>query len=479
MADSITIGSYVISTDESASTTDGVTLMPFDLDQPTLSLFRPRITTDASEITFYAHVNATSTATLKTRVDAVTTAIQAGGDSVVKFGDDTIYQIQLAGGGYQSSTGECDVEYGELDAVVSCRLRYVRFQPSAGGGSGGSVTNPTGLTGSVQFAVGRGPSGRLRVVASAIFKDESGTDARANALAWVRDFYATQSLPDFLPGSNRLRRVDDTVAVEPADEDVTIAGQAAASVTLEDIGSDLTDLNQLVNRAAVAVSLQTPELDVLGGAAPRLVTVSGNFEIKTDGSATWDASDSVPTITIEILRTAVDVLYDSALERLGLTRGEMQQLTGDLNASQEGSISFQITAATQDSRYVTYEEDLAASVTSNVSYTGNYGGGETAHLAGAEGEATITHTLTIEALNSGVSYQRPNEVAGNRYRLISGGQSRPKTRTTRPFVGEVGAAATITRGSWTRVYKYENDGTARTAAGGLEGLISQVFSQEV
>lgn len=476
MADSITIGSYEISTDVTASDTDGVTLFPFDHDQPTLSLFRPRVTSGATEISFFAHVNADNVATLKTRVEAVQSAVIAGGDATVKFGSDTVYQVQLAGGGFQSSEGETEVEYGELDALVFCRMRYLKFQPSGGAGGGGaSVENPEGLTGSVQFAVGRSPAGKLRVVASAIFKDEEDSTARENALAWVRYFYTPQSLPDFLPASDRLRRVDDTVTVEQADEDVTIAGQAAASVTLEDIGSELASVNALIARASVAVNVETPELDVRGGLAPRFIAVSGNFEIKTDGSSTWDSSDSVPTVTLAILKTAVNSIYDAALARLELTRGEVQQLSGTLASTEEGSVSFQIRGVTADTRFVVWDESLAVNATSNVTYTGNYGGGETSHLAGSEGDATITHSLVCEAINSGVSYQKPLEVAGSSYRLISAADSKPKTRQARSFVGAEGADATITRGSWTRVYKYENRGSNRTAGGGLESVISQVL----
>jgi hypothetical protein len=158
-----------------------------------------------------------------------------------------------------------------------------------------------------------------------------------------------------------------------------------------------------------------------------------------------------------------------------MTRGEVQQLSGTLSSTQEGSVSFLIRATTADTRFVVWDESLAVNATSNVAFTGNYGGGETAHLSGSEGEATITHSLRVEAINSGVSYQEPLEVAGSGFRLISAADSRTKTRQARSYVGDEGADATITSGSWTRVYRYENTGGNRTAGGGIASIIGQVL----
>jgi len=476
MADSITLGSYVISTDESASTTDGVSLLPLDEAQPTISLFIPRVTSDLSEIAFYVHVTAASTSALKTAVDTVTSAVtQNTGDATVKYGSDAVYEILLAAGGYESSQGETTVDYGELDAVIYCVVRYLRFQPSSGAGSAGGVENPDGLVGTVQWAVGRSSVGKLRVVASCIVRDTESTTARENALAWVRNFYSTQSLPSWLPGSDRLRRVDDTVTVEEADTDVTVAGTAVAAVTLEDVGAGMASLNALVNRATVAVNVASTPIDVKAGLAPQIITINGSFEIKTAGSSAWDSGDSEPTITLAILRTAVDVIYDAALARLGLTRGQVRQVTGDLSTSEEGSASFVISGVSAESAYIEWQESLVANATSNVTYTGNYGGGETEHLSGAEGVATVQHTLRVVAVGGGASYQTPQEVAGPNWRMISASDSAPVTRAARSYVGEVGADVRVTEATFSRLYRFKNSQGGRTSAGGLAGLIQQVF----
>ena len=476
MADSITLGSYVISTDETASTTGGVSLLPFDEALPTTSLFIPRVTSDLSEISFYVHVTAASTAALKTAVDTVMDAItQNSGDATVKYGSDTVYEILLADGGYESSSGEATPDYGELDAVIFCVVRYLRFQPSAGAGFAGGVENPDGLVGTVQWAVGRSAAGRLRVVVSCILRDTDGVSARENGLAWVRNFYSTQALPSWLPSGDRLRRVDDTVTIEQADTDVTVAGTAVAAVTLEDIGTGMAALNALVNRAAVSINVSSPQIDVKAGIAPQLITINGSFEIKTAGASDWDSNDSDPTITPAILKTAVDVIYDAALARLGLTRGEVRQRAGDLAITEEGSASFVISGASADSPYLEWQESLVVQATSNVTYTGNYGGGETEHLAGAEGVATVQHTLRIVAIGGGVSYQTPNEVTGPDWRLISASDGKPVTRAARSYVGDVGADARETEGTFSRVYRFKNSQGGRTSAGGIAGLITQVF----
>lgn len=477
MSDSVTLGSYVIDTDATNSTTDGVRLLPFETANDQAGLFVPAVSSAQSEVSFFVHVSASDTDELKTRVDAVVSAVTKGtGDTLIKYGSDTVYSILMASGGYEESSGQTSIQYGELDAVIDCRVVYTRFQPSAGAGSAGSVGNPDGLVGIPTFTVARGPDGRLRVIAQCTFADTDSNDARTNGIVWLREFRPAQSLPDWLPGGNRLRRVDDSCVIQDTGNNNTVGGSAVATVTLIDIGSALNDISELVASVQSSVSISTVEMDAdATSAAPRMLTMTGTIDLKTDGASAYDSADTTPSISDSTIQAIINDAYDAALVRVGLARAEVQQLGATFGATEQGSISWQIEGVTADSDVLSWQETIQVRITSNSVYTSNWGGGETQHVGGAGGTATVVHNLSAKRINGDVPYQRPAEVQGSAWQLIDVADQLPRRRLPRSFIGAVGAESATTQQTYSRTYRFFTADGDFTVGGGIEELVAEVF----
>lgn len=478
MSDSITLGDYIISTNPSDSTTGGVSLLLFPVNNEEQGLCTTAVSSAQAEIGFWVHVEADDTDTLKTRVDAVTAAITEGaGNAVVKQGSDTIYDVLMATGGYESSNGQTAIHYGDGQALINARIVYIRFQPSAGAGSSGSVGNPEGLVGIPQFTVARDPAGRLRVIATCTFRDTDSNTARENGIAWLREFYPTQSLPDWLPGSDRLRRVDDSLVIQETGDDNTVAGSAVATVTMIDIGSDLANVNSLVASSQTSVTVSTVELDQSApGLPPRMLTITGTFDQKVDGATAYDSSDSDPTVTMSAIRIAVNEIYDAALQRIGLARSEVQQLSATFGATESGSISYQIEGVTNDTSILAWQETIQHRITSNAVYTSNYGGGEVKHVGGAGGTATVVHTLNVTRIGGETAYKRPSDVEGNNWQLIDVADTAPRRSAARSFIGATAADVTQVQQTFSRTYRFFTADGDFTVGGGLEGTVAEVFN---
>lgn len=277
------IGDYILDAADSGSTstTTGAKLRIGELsvegEQSDRGLHTWRVTQTEAEIGFIVVVSGSTIAEVKTRTDAVETAIaQAAGDVVYESAAGTsIKEFKTSNGDWARLSGECQTSHGEFEAHIACALILERgAQAGGGGGLDTDVTQPEGLVGDIETEVEIDTSGLLALVLQARFKDSAGTaltftsveDNGAGLARFV--FSGSPSLGTLKPGVTLL-----------VDSPSAYAGEHRVT-SIDDAGDKITVATAF---GATGTGTATLKQTARGNA---LVWI-GNVEFRTDGATAW------------------------------------------------------------------------------------------------------------------------------------------------------------------------------------------------
>ncbi|MCA8939646.1 MAG: hypothetical protein KDB07_07565 [Planctomycetes bacterium] len=416
----IKIGSsYIFDAASSASTSDtpnipdGAAILllcdstPYDGDGPSESI-RYRMTTNGAELAFTLVLSADSAADLTTLRDDITTALTKTRETVTweSVAGTTLQAFPITD--YAAYDAQVEIHYQSDDQCeLYCMLSFAKYPETSGsGGTGGAGAG--GLVGGIESAVQQAVFGGLVITLSGMFR-ETGSSARANAMAWVntvrnRDTNALTDLA-WLPAASvaRINRIDIQDVTESTD-----GATARATITPVEMSQELTDLDAKIREVNFTVGFTPRVIDDIGGYD---VVISGSFDTKNMGNATWNASESADgVLSASEFNTAIGVLMPVAKTRLpdGGTSFVLQSVRRDAEGT-DGKNGFTITGITEggSNPYVSFSETITYKATRNASYVDDYEGGTWEFQGKRVSIGWVTHNVSAVRIGAAPVYTPP------------------------------------------------------------------------
>ena len=197
---------------------------------------------------------------------------------------------------------EADVATDESQLTAEVAFSFIGRQP---GPVGAGAADEPGITAPINWQYQQAGGGIAGMVATAQFGPTvvSGSvtaGARENALAWINKLRNTANYPSWL--STGFRLLEPTIEFEQKLNQATITeasyNPALVTLTFKELSPTLAAITATFDANVIGVSFDVLEgnrapLPGRAGSLPGTdVTVSGTFTLKTEGTTTWNSSDS-------------------------------------------------------------------------------------------------------------------------------------------------------------------------------------------